>query len=301
MRKLLAIGLLGITVLFAGCGVKNNNDEETTNETQVQKETEYPTESVADETRGGWVSFTYGDVQKYETINSVFMSDDVQTVYEDRLLTQKNSYATAEVKRIVADNDYSSRYNHSFTYSSEAGTVKDIKISHDTGNDLTLGANFYEADMNGDGYKELVVTFISAAGTGYSEGMYIYDFKNKKGTEVYGLTAKQEADVLKVFEQWYVKGFTEIMDINHGLINELNCSSFHPKAVMYNGKMALYVRFAPPFPCKWAGYGTGYSAMLVYKDGEYVVDKVWVEGEYRTDEKDSIDGAVIGTTTPFSN
>ncbi len=293
MKKLLGIMLIALSAVVIGCGEPTGEAEESTVETHTQKETEHQFVTVAEETVGSWVSFTYGEVSKYEPVSGVFTTDDVESVYEDRLLKKKNSYATAEVKCI---NDDTIEHNHSVFYSSAAGSVSNIKISHDTGNNLIPSAAFSEADMNGDGYKDLIVKFISAAGTGYSEGMYIYDFKNKKGTEIYGLTKKQKDAVLKEFQKWYVNGFTEIMEINHGLVNELNCSSFHPEAVMYNGKMALYVTFAPPFPCSWADYGTGYSAMLVYKDGEYVVDNVWVSGQYRTDVKESIYGVQIGTS-----
>lgn len=68
---------------------------------------------------------------------------------------------------------------------------------------------------------------------------------------------------------------------------------------MYDGKPALYTTAGLEYPrCEWSGTGTIYHTIWIYENGGYALKEIWVEGAYRTDKQDGIEGAVIVEVTP---
>ena len=63
------------------------------------------------------------------------------------------------------------------TYQSQLGECNDIEFDYIQPK-MLANTCFYEADINNDGIKELLLSYIQGTGTGYSKGgMCIYDFE----------------------------------------------------------------------------------------------------------------------------
>lgn len=91
------------------------------------------------------------------------------------------------------------------TYQSQLGECNDREFDYIQPK-MLANTCFYEADINNDGIKELLLSYIQGTGTGYSKGgMCIYDFEKDKfiplfsGKEkAYDFTDEQKQDILSV-------------------------------------------------------------------------------------------------------
>ncbi|MBQ4283708.1 MAG: hypothetical protein IJB96_07270 [Lachnospira sp.] len=264
--------------------------------TELQTESDAPDVSQK-ETQAGVKYRSEYDIPWGDAIpNFVMVSENVfnegytSKSDDEKNVNWKNSYAKASLKVIEAG---MGEPNCEISYTSELGSISGLKLC------MVLEYGFHashtyfkEIDMNNDGYKELVIEYMNyhERELGSGDGLYVYDFREGKELKYFNgntdgyctFTENQRKAILDSYKKWFNDGFIDLPKVNGGTFNDLRLGCFHPMVCDYNNQVAVVVWFGS---VKFSGfthtswYEKYPCAILIYTDGEYVVDKVWYDPE----------------------
>jgi len=260
-KKYICITALGL-ILLSGCGNAIENNNVTTVE-------EASTPSVALSTIEAILPWNQSITK--EKCNLFEKADLVS--YDEGSAQWKNDKAMAQLQ--IKDN---MTY---LTYQSQLGECNDIEFDYIQPK-MLANTCFYEADINNDGIKELLLSYIQGTGTGYSKGgMCIYDFEKDKfiplfsGKEkAYDFTDEQKQDILSVIAEWNTRGFKETENVEINNISDINTSVFNPTLVKSDGQYKIQVEILLPGADNYKNSKTFY-ALFDYNDGNLKLDSLY--------------------------
>lgn len=167
------------------------------------------------------------------------------------------------------------------TYKSELGECSDEKFDYIQSNYLTE-TEFYEEDVNSDGYKELLISYTQGTGTGCTYGaMCIYDLNNNELTPLFeknNFSDEQKQDIFDIITTWNSKGFQEKSEVVINDISSVKTSFFKPSLVNLNGKYMVKVEFTlPDSGGKEYEKSKYFYALLEFHNEQLDIDSLWCE------------------------
>lgn len=287
----IAIAVLLVFIAFiiksviAPASKEPQGEEKTTVASSVDETSEYSTSHIQKETETPAVNpydVVWGEIPEYSAKEVLLGYEDAVADGESKTVKWANDYAKAEMKYT-----YDSGFNAEINYSSKSGIVNGIKLRIGIENNWHIDqTSFREADINGDGSVELIIGYYEyfVYGSGKKKSIYVYDFKLGKELKVFDsanqFTAQQEQAILEVYKQWFSSGFYDLIELNGLSFVKLEYGAFNTFPVVYGEKSAVVVRFNNSrFTdiSRQYTYNSAMQVLLVYKDGEFVVEKVWYD------------------------
>ncbi len=278
MKRLMIIMMLVSAVFVLGCTKKaeTNNAEvttvsEITTEAQTQMRMEATTELPGVENTPYGKAFVIGDkmLEHHEGGTKVF--NDNSAVEDGKTVMWKYNQTEAVLTLTGESGDNT---NCKLSYSSEAGKFDNLELQINTKEKKHLDMKFYEADINYDVAKDLIVVYNQG---GALDNVMIYDFKNGKKINPVGdgagiFSKEQREYILGRLKGWYEQGYIEVKTANSDTFEDLKYDTFKPEVVMIDG--THYIRIAVWDASSTAEYKDKLFVRLAYKDGAYAIDMI---------------------------
>lgn len=222
--------LLLYSLSIVGCGTIYTRNDNSTREKDTQ----------ADESESTTTALWDQDVQ-VDKCETIFQRTDL-TQHDDYSVIWENTKGQAKLE-FIDEKVY-------LTYKSELGECTNAIFDYIQPNRIP-DTEFFEEDINSDGQKELLITYLQATGTGCQlYGMCIYDLSTnnliplfEKDPKLYHFSDKQKQDMFDIITLWNSQNFQDKTGVIINDASHVGSEIFQPSLVKVNGKYMIQVGF----------------------------------------------------------
>ena len=230
----------------------------------------------------GSVNSSYNSVDTIDNTDTVLWEQAVQS--DDCEMFQKSDMNYDEYSVTWENNKGQAHLEYKddkvyLTYKSELGECFDEEFAYIQSNCITE-TKFYEEDVNSDGYKELLISYIQGTGSGSNYGaMCIYDLNNNELIPLFeknNFSDEQKQDIFSTITAWNSKGFQQKSEVVINDISDVKTSFFKPSLVNVNGKYMVKVEFTlPDSGGKEYEKSKSFYALLEFHNEQLDIDSLW--------------------------